>query len=174
MLQTITDECFEFLTESGGKPLLKNLPRQRDGFIKVKVRHKRATDSFYESFNTAFEHERTRLWQRSVFAQGEKTFAPSTDPTLEPFYIFPVDGFRYMYNPYTTSTVEYKETFRKLLANVGDAAPELFQTMLKYDYVFDRLGDGISGGSEIIIYGIPYYYALRKSLIDDYRSFLYT
>lgn len=171
MLTTLTYECSEFLSASEGRPLLKNLPRYRDGFIKVKVRQKRSTSPFIESFNNAFADERSRLLQRSVVGYGEAAFTPSTDPTLEPFYIFPVDGFRYMYNPSAASTAEYKETFDKLLTNVGESAPELFQKVLKYDYVFDKLTEGITGGSEIIFYGIPYYFALRKSIIDDYKSF---
>lgn len=171
MLPTLAYECAEFLFESAGRPLLKNLPRHRDGFVKVKVRQKKATDFFVESFNSAFADERAKLLQRSVFAHGESSFVPSSDQSLEPFYIFPIDGYRYMYNPSTATTSEYKVTFNKLLRNVGDSAPELFQKVLKYDYVFDRLEEGIVGGSEIIFYGIPYYYALRKSIIDDYQSF---
>ena len=171
MLPTLTYECSEFLLESEGKPLLKNLPRYRDGFIKVKVRQKRTTDAFIENFNNAFAGERSRLLQRSVVGHGEAAFVPSLDPNLEPFYIFPVDGFRYMYNPSAASTSEYKDTFNKLLTNVGESAPEIFQKVLKYDYVFDKLAEGITGGSEIIFYGIPYYFALRKSIVDDYARF---
>lgn len=173
MLPTIIYECSEFLKKSEGKPLLKNLPRYKDGFIKVKVRQKRVTDHFVEAFNNAFTGERARLLQRSLFAQGESGFVPSTDPNMEPFYVFPVDGFRFMYNPQVTSTEVYKHTFEQLRKNMGDDAPELFQKMLKYDYVFDNLADGIVRGSEIIFFGIPYYFALRKSIIDDYQKFLY-
>ena len=171
MLPTISDECSEFLKESGGKPLLKNLPCRSDGFVRVKVRQKKNTDLFAENFNTAFADERARLLQRCMFAQGEAGFVPSAHPDFEPFYVFPIDGYRYMYNPHAATTDHYKETFSKLLARVGSDAQEIFQKMLKYDYVFDKLAEGISGGSEIIFYGIPYYFALRKSIIDDYKAF---
>lgn len=171
MLPTLTYECAEFLVESDGRPLLKNLPKSLDGFAKVKVRHRRTTNQFIESFNSAFTDERSRLLQRSVFAHGDTSFTASDDTTLEPFYIFPVDGFRYMYNPSAATTSSYKETFDRLVSNVGESAPELFQKVLKYDYVFDKLSEGIAGGSEIIIFGIPYYFALRKSIIDDYAGF---
>lgn len=173
MLPTLSYECSEFLAASGGRPLLKNLPRLRDGFVKVKVRHQRATNPFIENFNSAFVNEKPNLLQRSVVVHGEASFVPSTDPNLEPFYVFPVDGFRYMYNPHA-STHAYQETFDKLLSNVGQSAPELFQSILKYDYVFDKLEDGIQSGSEIIFFGIPYYFALRKSIIDDYAGFCRT
>ena len=172
MLPTLAYECSEFLMESDGKPLLKNLPKKSNGFIRVKVRQKRNSNLFIENFNSAFADERSRLLQRSMFAQGESGFEPSTDDELEPFYVFPVDGYKYMYNPYA-STDDYRETFTKLLTSVGSEAQDMFQKMLKYDYVFDNLPEGIAGGSQIIFYGIPYYFALRKSIIDDYAKFLY-
>lgn len=171
MLPTLAYECSEFLLESNGQPLLKNLPRGREAFVKVKVRQKRTTDSFIENFNGAFSSERTNLLQRSVTAHGELSFIPSPDPRVEPFYIFPVDGFRYMYNPLAVSTDVHKETFGKLINTMGDSAPELFREMLKYEYIFDKLPDGIVSGSEIILFGIPYYFALKKSVIDDYKRF---
>ena len=173
MLPTILYECSEFLVLSEGQPLLRNLPKRHDGFIKVKVRQKRMSDSFIENFNGAFSAERTNLLQRSVFVRGEATFKTSTDPALEPFYVFPIDGFRFMYNPLASSTLEYKNTFDTLLANVGESAPEIFQKVLRTDYLFDKLDEGISGGSEIILFGISHYYALRKSIIDEaYEKFL--
>lgn len=174
MLPTLAYECAEFLMESGGKPLLKNLPRHSNGFVRVKVRQKRSSNLFIENFNNAFADERSRLLQRCMFAQGEEGFEPSTHPDFEPFYVFPVDGYKYMYNPLAASTEEYKDTFSKLLTSVGADAQDMFQKMLKYDYVFDNLSEGIAGGSQIIFYGIPYYFALRKSIIDDYPSFLYS
>lgn len=170
MLPTIAYECSEFLLESHGQPLLKNLPKNRDGFSKVKVRHQKTTNTFTESFNGAFSKERPNLLQRSVLAQGADAFVPSSDPTLEPFYVFPVDGYRYMYNP-VASTKDYSETFNTLRTNLGESASDILKELLKYDYVFDNLSEGIANGSEIIVYGIPYYFALRKSLVDDYEEF---
>jgi hypothetical protein len=34
------------------------------------------------------------------------------------------------------------------------------------------LATGIDSGAELIIYGIPYYYAVRKSQIDNYNELL--
>jgi hypothetical protein len=173
MLPTLTYECTEFLTESGGKPLLKNLPSRIDGFVRIKVRQKKSSNLFTENFNNAFASERAKLLQRSMFAQGLTGFVPSTDPNMEPFYVFPVDGYRYMYNPHAASTDDYRETFSKLLSSVGSGAQDMFQKMLKYDYVFEDLQVGIDGGSQLIVYGISHYFALRKSIIEDYDSFMY-
>lgn len=171
MLPTIAYECSEFLKESGGKPLLKNLPKYSEGFIRVKVRTKKMTDDFIENFNLAFADEKPKLLQRAVFVQGESRFTPSTNSSFEPFYIFPIDGYKYMYNPHIHTTDDYTHTFNTIINEVGVDALELFRKMLKYDYTFDKLEHGITSGSEIIIYDIPYYFALRKSIIDDYDSF---
>lgn len=170
MLPTLAYECSEFLMESRGQPLLKNLPKNRDGFSKVKVRHQKMTNTFVESFNGAFSDAHTKLLQRSVLATGQNGFVLSESADLEPFYIFPVNGYRYMYNP-VASTKDYNDTFNTLLNTIGDSASDILKDLLKYDYVFDNLSEGICNGSEIIFYGIPYYFALRKSLVDDYTKF---
>ncbi len=175
MLPSVERECSEFLEISQGVPLLKSLPKARDGFLKVKVRQKKRTDDFAKAFNDAFSETKPLLLQRSVFAHGESAFVPSNDPNTEPFYIFPINGFRFMYNQHTTSNLSYRDTLQKIESAIKkETALELFRDILKNDYVFDNLPVGISSGCEIIIYGIPYYYAVRKSLIDDYSGFLVT
>jgi hypothetical protein len=175
MLPSLERECSEFLEISQGIPLLKSLPKARDGFLKVKVRQKKRTDYFANAFNDAFADTKPRLLQRSVFAHGEASFVPLVDPNTEPFYVFPINGFRYMYNQHTTSNLAYQDTLQKIESAIQkDSALQLFRDILKTDYVFDNLPFGISTGCEIIIYDIPYYYAVRKSLIDDYSEFLIT
>lgn len=173
MLPTIASECSEFLMESCGRPLVKNLPVAKAGFCKVKVRHQRLANEFVESFNSAFAASHSKLLQRAVIARGVKASIPPTSTSVEPFYIFPINGFRYMYNP-VASTTDYNETYARLLGSVGAAASEILKDLLKYDYVFDNLVEGIDAGSEIIIYGIPHYFALRKSLVGDYDQFVYS
>lgn len=169
MLTTLSYECAEFLTKSGGHPLIKNLPANRNAFVKVKVRQKRTTDAFMENFNGVFETQRPKLLQRSVVAHGLSSFVLPADPALEPFYIFPIDGFNFMYAP-VSNTESFKDTFSTLVDTIGETGVELFKELLKCGYTFDDLEKGISSGSEIIFYGIPYYYALRKSIIDDHQD----
>lgn len=174
MLPTLTKECSEFLKLSEGKPLLKNLPIHNDGFRKVKVRKKKNLKSdFIELFNEVFEdHE--DLYQRAIFATSN-LIIPSIIENLEPFYIFPIDGFRFVYaeNVANTSST-YQEMFNKLMENLkNEQGIEIFLDVLRFNYKKDNLSFGIDSGAEIIIYGIPYYYAIRKSLIDDYRKFFY-
>lgn len=172
MLPTLINECSQFLTSSYGLPLQKNLPIHSDGFRKVKVRKKKKLNSdFIELFNEVFEdHE--DLYQRAIFASS---VTPNPIDTLEPFYIFPIDGFKFVYAENVSNTSDtYKEVFDKLMRNLDNVQGiEIFLDVLRFNYKKDDLRLGIESGSEIIIYGIPYYYAIRKSIIDDYRKFFY-
>ena len=173
MLPTLIKECSQFLELSEGNPLIKNLPIHSDGFRKVKVRKKKKIkEDFVELFNEVFEdHE--DLYQRAIFASSNTTFNPLEE--VEPFYIFPIDGFKFMYAENVANTSNtYKEIFDKLMQNLDNTQGiEIFSDVLRFNYKKDDLAGGIKAGAEIIIYAIPYYYAIRKSLIDDYKKFFY-
>lgn len=171
MLPTITSECSQFLKASNGNPILRNLPSSGYGFRKVKVRQKRVVSPFTNSFNNAFVQERTNLLQRSVIVRNP-VYDPAPDGT-EPFYVFPIDGYKFMYCQNSEVTTElYKNTLDRLINAVGDdAGLVVFQELLKFHYEFDNLEKGIAGGSEIIVFNVPYYWALRKSIVMDYKEF---
>lgn len=170
MLPTINQECSLFLLESAGKPLVKALPRHADGFRKVKVRKKKVKEVFEEKFNESFFTEFNEIRNRAVFVNGNQTI---TDDT-ELFYIFPIDGYRFMYSKEVIDSTElYKNTFDKLIQSAGDTGMDIFKEMLQLSYTYDDLPYGIGKGCEIIIYDIPYYYAVRTSLVDDYRKWFY-
>jgi hypothetical protein len=173
MLPTIEKECSTFLQESGGFPLLKNLPINNDGFRKVKVRKKKNLKSnIVNAFNDTFK-EHNDLLQRSIFAHGMNAFIPSNDRQLEPFFIFPINGYKFLYADNVNNTTEaYKDTLSKLIETYGSAGIRTFQEVLKFQYTFENLIGGLTSGSEIIIYDIPYYYAIRYSLIENYESFV--
>jgi hypothetical protein len=175
MIPTIQTECSEFLSESIGHPLIKNLPKNKEAFRKVKVRKKKQTEIITTVFNETFEDDHSEILQRSIFAHGSSAFTPSDDEQLEPFYIFPIDGYRYMYAANVLSTTEnYRATLDLLLETLGDTAIETFQEVLKYHYRHDKLYEALTGNSEIIIYDIPYYYAIRRSIIENYGEFIFS
>jgi hypothetical protein len=175
MLPTIQTECSQFLSESIGYPLIKNLPKNNDGFRKVKVRKKKQIEQITTVFNEAFKDDHSQILQRSVFAHGINSFVPVIDETVEPFYIFPINGYRYMYAANVLSTTEdYKNTLDLLMETLGDNAIETFQEVLKYHYRHDKLYEALTGNSEIIIYDIPYYYAIRRSIIENYSEFIFS
>ncbi len=171
MLPTIVNECGLFLLESKGKPLIKSLPRHSDGFRKVKVRKKKIKEEFEESFNKSFFTEFDEIRNRAVFCNGSQP----VNQELEQFYVFPIDGYRFMYSPEVTNSTElYKDTFDKLIRTAGrNNGMDIFTDMLQLSYTYDDLPKAIDLGCEIIIYDISHYYAIRASLIDDYSNWFY-
>ncbi len=171
MLPTITQECGLFLLESKGKPLVKALPRHSDGYRKVKVRKKKTKDEFVHKFNESFFTEFNDIRNRAVFVNGQQPQSPD----VEDFYIFPIDGYRFMYSPEVFNSSElYKDTFDKLIRTAGkNNGMEIFTEMLQLSYTYDDLPRAIDSGCEIIIYDISHYYAVRKSLVDDYSNWFY-
>lgn len=163
MIPTINEECGEFLKQSNGNYLIKNLPRNYMGFTRVKVRLSRKRTQFIEDFNRAFDDKRKEFYGSSIFAYSRKELLVEEEGK-EPFYIFPIDGFKHIYNP--------------LVSNVEDElnCPELkgmVTELLDISYVTEPLHKALSNSCEIIFYNIPYYYAVRKSLVGNYHKFFY-
>lgn len=171
MLPTIEEKCGMFLAESKGKPIMKALPRTGEGFRKVKIRKKKIDSNFDKTFNDSFFTEYNDIRSRSLFVNGN--IAPAEDEEL--FYIFPVDDYRFMYSPQISdSSDDYKKTFDKIITSIGESnGMEIFKDMLKLSYRYDNLPHAIDLGCEIIIYDIAHYYAIRKTLIDDYSKWFY-
>lgn len=174
-LPTLYQECSQYLKESNRLPLLKNLPTCYDGFKKVKVRKKNKHDAVMEAFNKSFPQHK-HAFQRSIFANTEYTFIPSTDSSLEPFYIFPINGYKFVYNPQVNNfSNQYGQNLQNLINNVSKlVAIDMVSIGITQSYTDKNLYRGMKEGAEIIIYGIPYYYAIRKSLVDDYSQIDYT
>lgn len=163
----IGKECSVFLNESQGQPILKNLPSNYEDFHKVKLRQRKKRDEFYKTFNEVFD-DVPNLRQRSITVNGETTFC-AENGKMEPFFIFPIDGYKFMYSlEVTNSKQDYKDAFEKIVETFQDT--EIVQDLLKYTYTTKNLIEGIERGSEIIIYNIPYCYAVRANV--DYTSFL--
>lgn len=176
--QPIGENCQQFLEESAGFPMVKLLPTDYQDFQKVKIRKRKNVSSFASSFNEAFEHEMHQLRERSLFANGEVFLenAPIIDNTIEPFYVFPIDGYDYIYNKGVTNSSEnYAETFNEIFNQLGESsADKVFVDLMKFSYTSTNLQEGLATGAEIIVYGIPYYYTIRQSIINDYDNLLTT
>ncbi len=53
-----------------------------------------------------------------------------------------------------------------------ESAKSTFTDLLRFTYVSEDLVAGIASGAEIILYGIPYYYVIRESSVENYDSLL--
>jgi len=171
-LPTLEKECSHFLNTTKKLFLEKYLPIQGDGFRKVKVRKKNKHDFFVDVFNKSFS-EHKNIFQRSIFANSEN---PSVShESYEPFYIFPIDGYKFIYNPTVkNASLQYQQNIQELMRRVSkESAIDIFANLIKQSYLSENLSEGIKIGAEIIVYNIPYYYAIRKNIIDDYNDFSY-
>jgi len=172
----IVRECSDFLRNSEGHPLVKFLATAGPDSRKIKVRKRKAASEFDESFNNVFINH-PDLRQRCIFANGERGLSLvdnnfSAEGNLDAFYIFPVNGFQFIYSPHVfNSSIQYRETLERFLEVMGNVdAIMAFSEVLKYDYTSTKFAEGLSLGSEMILYGLQYYYAIRKSTINNYST----
>lgn len=175
LFPTIKNECSQFIQKSNGIPLFKSLVSGKDGFIKVKARHRKVhDDSFENAFNSAFENQTPKMLSKAIFCNTNEIILPNH----ENYYVFPIDGYRILYSKNDINT---SKTYQFALAEILDMVAEqhavsLLTTILSDDYTDIDLSEALSNKKEILIYNIPYFYAIKCSLfpsIDDYKKIIY-
>jgi len=173
MVNIINSECSQFIGESESFPLLKNLPSTYGDFHKVKVRIKKKQDDLSKIFNNAFHEAHSMIRESAVFSNGEMSFIPANNEK-EPFFIFPINGYQYLYNSEVESLTEHNDVLNKLSTLLGDKnmVAETLIELLKFTYKNNNLIEGINSGAEILFFNIPYYYAIRSSSFGSYDKVL--
>ncbi len=167
---SIIKECSEFLESSNGRPIFRMLPSSGEGFRKIKIRKKtKHTKEFERYFDMAFREQYKDLRLRSMIAQTK----PHADVTvgMEEFYIFPPNGFQVIFNKQIESYAEYIDSLQEVI-QTSNNAEELLRSLFRYTYTKGNISEAISCGSDVLIYDMSYYYAVRKSLFPDYSSFI--
>lgn len=163
----ISNHCSMFLRESQGLPLFRNLPSHYDVLQKVKVRKRKTVDEFSNVFNNTFEQYGHNLTQRAIFTHNIDILHEAADVNTEPFYIFPIDGYQFLYNPeIKSSTHNYQQIFDVVVESFGDTGVSMVQDVFKLSYTTTNLHEGIEQGAEIIIFNIPFYYAVKSSAYE--------
>ena len=173
-IDVLSQHCRQFIDESDGLPLFKNLSIKFNDFHKVKIRRQKRKSEITKSFNEAFKNQYTDLRQRALFVYGSQDNIPLIE-NQELFYVFPIDGFQYMYNTAVTdSNQEYKSAFDTMLEKFenNEEAVQIITDLLQYTYSSTDLSEGIQKGVEVIVYNIPYYFAMRANLVEDYTQLL--
>ncbi len=157
--RVLVDECSQFIEESQRTPLLRALPCTYQNVHKVKVR-KKSAGTVDHPFNEAFDERDPHLRQRAVFTYGQ---IKETIEGMEPFFVFPIDGYKFMYSlEVTNSGQEYQHVFESIFESLGDErGNEVITDMLKFTYTHESLVEGITSGAEVVLYNIPLYYAVR-------------
>ncbi len=170
-LDPIKKHCGQFLAEAAGRPVFKQLPPTYQDFQKVKARKRKHTTVFSETFNGAFKDEINDLRQRAIFASGMPLI---NTPIDESFYIFPIDGYKYLYSKdVADSTKSYNQVLDSIFFQLQkETAQAIFTDLLKLTYISEDLSTGIDSGAELIIYKIPYYFAVRESCVETYEELL--
>lgn len=168
-IYTIRTECSHFIQESNGLPVYRALPRAYDDFRRVKVRYHNRQDTVSQVFNSAFDQEFHNIIPRGIFAQSAMMEA---EDESEPFYIFPINGYKFIYSKgVQNSNMNFRTVIETLQENV-DGAFELTRDLIKYTYSRTGLCEGIKSNSELIFFNVPYFYAVRASATDSYTQLI--
>lgn len=171
-LLTIRQDCSQFLSESRGIALYKALPTNYNNLHKVKVRLKRTENLITSTFNQAFVTESRQLSQRAIFAYPTP---PVITEDLDLFYVFPINNYKFLYSKEVTdSTSEYKHVLDTMLESFDNMnkATEIVTDLLKFTYSTHSLYEGLESNAEIIIHGIPFYYAVRVKSNPIYNQLI--
>lgn len=174
ILSKIQSECSDFLDQSDGNPAYKSLLFDGRFMKKVKVRKKKNRELLTSLFDEAFEQEYRDIMGRSIFCNGVHD---QSDDHKEKFYVFPINGYKILYNPDIDYYKEYTNVYTKLKNNMdAKDAKNTFVDMIEYSYKINNieLDKALFSGNEIIFYGIPYYYAVKCSKHPDYNELLRT
>lgn len=168
-IYTIRTECSQFIQESFGLPVYRSLPSAYSSFHRVKVRQHKRSDNVSEAFNAAFRNEFYNIVPRGIFTQS--VMMEHAEQT-EPFYIFPINGYKYIYSKgVQNSNINFRDVMETLAHNTNDAF-DITTDLIKYTYSKTRLVEGITTDSEIIFYGVPYFYAVRVDAVDSYTKLI--
>lgn len=166
----IRDHCSDFLSKNTNSPLMKTLPN-REGFVeRVKVRHKQTNDFVCLCFNEAFDAKETNLYSKLVFVNGDNT-------SEQCYYIFPVNGFKFLYCKEVKSLVQHCNFLHETMSSFQQKH-DIIVDMLKMSYHDDSIEEAIATNCEIIIHSIPFFYAVKNTkpyaevlrLIKEYKE----
>lgn len=166
ILDQIKRNCQCFISEFSTSPLYRAFHRTTPDQLKVKVRHRKPSEAEWEVyFNTHFSTQFTDIRQRSVFA-----YPAAIPPTAnyESFFIFPIDGYSFTYSPTVyDSNLQYSELFSFIKSNFEyEDAAKVFIDNIEHSYKNDAPEMAVTSNSEVLIYGISHYFAVRSSKYD--------
>jgi len=173
LIKRIQTECTEFLSTANDLPLIKVRKINESNFKKVKVRTKTTADHFVGAFNEAFHDTYRNIHGRSIFCNGKH--AKATEDEFEEIYVFPINGFEYLFNPNIEFHEEYKKIYAKLNNSMEESdAERLLIDMIEYSYlnIDTNFYEALFSQKEVIIYNIPYYYAVKRSKFLIYDDLL--
>lgn len=173
-LTKIANECSEFIEQCNGLPALKTLRCNGEFVRRVKVRKKNnSKDEFIHNFNNAFDGMYNNLHGRSIFCNGTH-LEPTANEEL--FYVLPINGFKYLFNPNVDYHREYQDIYNKMSNMMThEECEKIFVDIIHYSYKESNvpLYEALLSEKEIIIYNVPYYYAVKVEKFPNYSTFMH-
>lgn len=155
-------------------PLIKAMPDNGEDVKRVRVRKKKRKDPLSKKFNIAFDDLYHNLHGRSVFCNGKHAEKCERNNVL--YYVFPVDGFKYLYNPEVDFHGDYLEMYQTLDGILDtEHKNKIFVDVIRYSYLKDNpstLSEALLDKKEIIIYNIPCYYSIKVETVESYIKLL--
>lgn len=88
-------------------------------------------------------------------------------PGDEIFYVFPPNGFRVLYNTQIDDYFDYINTLDNIIADSPDVNEDIVKDVIGDAYTETDLTNAFKNGSDVLIYNISYYYAIRESLLQN-------
>lgn len=152
----ISNHCSEFLSSGIQMPLIKTMKQREKLIERVKVRHKHTNDFVSLCFNDAFDIKDSNLYSRTVFVNGENA-------SEDHFYVFPVNGFKFLYCKEVTSLTNHCIFLNETMSSF-DQKHDIIVDMLKFSYHTTNLEEAIATDCEIIIHNIPFFYAVKNTM----------
>lgn len=146
----IRQECSDFLYETN-RPLFKEL-NATDVFKRVKNRHQQKLPDAYaqvlsEAISRPGEHFNL---ERSVITTSQ----------LSSHYVFPINGYKYVYFPYSNNLKEHFD-FVTNATSVELATELASMTHRRMD-----LHEALNSNIQCAVYNISHYYAVSTALIE--------
>ena len=168
LIDDIKLDCSNYLNNDYKFLLTKYLPNHYSDVQKVKVRLHKEKTPIDNIFNNAFEGHQQKLIQRSIITNTKNI---SNKDNLDEFCVFPINGYKFLYNREINNfNVNITNTIATLdNTMINTATCDLVIDLLKLTYSSQNIHEGILSKSEIIIYNIPYYYVIRKNKIHNFN-----
>jgi len=133
-------------------PVFKILPHN-DLYEKVKIRVKNQTAPYSEARDAAFDFK--KFDNRALEVLTHKPLKND----LGLYYIFPINGYKFVYNPKVDDIVDRCESMGDVLKD-----QDTITEVLKYTYDIDNLVKGLEEANKINFFNIPYYYAVNATI----------
>jgi hypothetical protein len=159
LLNTISTQCRDFIAETKF-PMYRSYDYDVD-VKKVRVRTRKRDNSVFNTlFNGGFDKIYGGIRQRSIFTSGEQ-------PGDNGYYVFPINGYQFMYNDTVGNSVsDLEPMFQSIRAKLGEnASSVVIEEFLRFSYQTTNINEGVRKGVEIIIYNIPFFYVVRADSI---------